>query len=405
MSLLVETGQEIEIRVYSRPMPGALTLFYVFNFFAFSLAAVPLEYFFFRSRGMDFQQFSWLMTVYYAVMVACDVPAGVLADRFGRKFCLVLGPLGFGAGFVIRALGNSFEVYALGEAVTAFGHAFISGAISSFLYDTLKERGEEGRFLRLESAATAMRLLGTSFAFLLGGIVGKYVSIEATNWLTAAMTGSAGLLALFLKEPKVHDRTHLSMRAIFLDSMRSIVADRAVRWITVYFALLFVWLRLAFQTYQVKLDQIGVQDPLHIGVVYFLLNVLAAAISRSAPALRQHLGEGVIFLGMQACVLVSFAILGLSSASWIYVMFFAQQLAFGLHFPIISNFANQKIPSEKRTTILSFQSMIGRLAFSLFFPLFGWWETRMGLSNAFLLSAGIGTLGMIWLSWRRPSSS
>lgn len=383
-------------------MPGALTLFYTFNFFAFALAATPTEFFFFQSRGIDFFQFSMLMTCYYATMVACDVPAGVLADRFGRKFCLVVGPLGFGAGFAIRALGNSFEVFALGQAVTGLGHAFVSGAISSFLYDTLKERGEEGRFLRLESAATATRLLGTSFAFLIGGFVGKYASLDATNWLTAAMTGSAGIMALFLREPKVHDRQHLTMRHILVDSWRTITADRSVRWITVYFALLFVWLRLAFQTYQAKLDEIGIQDPLQIGVVYFLLNVLAAALSRSAPALQRRWGEGAIFFTMQACIIVSFAILGLVATSWIWILFFIQQLAFGLHFPIISNFVNHKIPSEKRTTILSFQSMIGRTAFSLFFPLFGWMQSSTSLSTAFLVAAGIGAMGMAWLSWRRP---
>lgn len=402
MSLGPETGQKIAIRVYSRSMPGKLTLFYAFNFFAFALAATPSELFYFQSRGIDFFQFSVLMTTYYAVMVACDVPAGVLADRFGRKFCLVVGPLGFGAGFAIRAVGNDFAVFALGQAVTGLGHAFVSGAISSYLYDTLKERGEEGRFLRLESAATATRLLGTSFAFLLGGFVGKFMSLEAAVWLTAAMTGSAGVMAMFLREPAVHDRPHLTMRSIFTDSWRSITADRSVRWITVYFALLFVWLRLAFQTYQAKLDEIGFHDPLEIGVIYFLLNVLAAALSRSAPRLQSRWGEGTIFFAMQACVIVSFALLGAVSASGIWILFFVQQLAFGMHFPLISNFVNQKISSEKRTTILSFQSMIGRLSFSLYFPLFGWWESREGLSSAFLVSAALGALGIAWLSWRRP---
>ena len=383
-------------------MPRGLRLFFLFNFFAFGLAAVPFEYFFFTSRGLSFEQFSWSMSIYYAVMVVCDVPAGVFADRFGRKLALIVGPTVVALGFAIFIPARSFAVFALGQAVTGIGYSFVSGTTSAFLYDTLKERGEEHLFLRLEGLATALRLLGTSLSFLLGGLLCQTMGLEASFWATVALTGSAGLAACGLREPKVHQVHPPAMREIFQGSFRCILEDRAVRWITFYVAVLFVWLRLSFHTYQAKFEEIGIASYLQIGLVYSLLNVTAALFSRGATAIQSRLGEPLLFTAMQACLVLSFAVLGLTSAAWAFLLFFLQQVPFGLHFPVVSNFVNRRIPSAQRTTILSFQSMVGRLAFSLFFPFFGWWEARFGLREAFLLSAWLGAAGMAWLAIRRP---
>ncbi len=374
----------------------------LYNFFTFGLAAVPFQYFYFVSRGMTFEQYSWLTAIYYATMVLCDVPTGVLADRFGRKFVLILGPIGLALGFGLWIPANSFFVFALSQVVMGIGHAFISGAISSFLYDSLQERGEQLKFLPMESMATAFRLIGTSVAFFLGGALAKYLGLVWSVWATVALTGTAAILACFFREPKVPHEHPPSVPQIFRMSFESITKDRAVRWITVYFAVLFVWLRLSFQTYQAKLEEIGIHDLLAVGAIYGSLNVAAALCARGALSLQSRIGEGALFALMQGCLVASFAVLGLSTSGWVFLLFFVQQIPFGLHFPVISSFVNHRIPSNRRNTILSFQSMAGRLAFTLFFPFFGWLESNGNLQEAFLVSAGLGALGMAWLHWRRP---
>lgn len=374
----------------------------LYNFFTFGLAAVPFQYFYFVSRGMSFEQYSWLTSIYYATMVLCDVPTGILADRFGRKFVLILGPIGLALGFGLWIPANSFFVFALSQIVMGVGHAFISGAISSFLYDSLQERGKQLQFLQVESMATAFRLIGTSLAFFLGGALAKYYGLTWSIWATVALTSTAAIIACFFVEPKIEHEHPPSIPEIFRTSFDSIVQDRSIRWITIYFAVLFVWLRLSFQTYQAKLDEIGIHDEFAVGAIYGSLNIAAALCARGALSLQSRIGEGALFALMQACLVASFAVLGLSVSGWVFVLFFIQQIPFGLHFPVISSFVNHRIPSSRRNTILSFQSMAGRLAFTLFFPLFGWLESRGGLREAFLVSAGLGVIAMVWLQWRRP---
>lgn len=383
-------------------MSRRILILFFYNFFAFGLAAAPFEFFFFISRGISFQEFAWLQSIYYATMVCLDVPTGVIADRLGRKFVLIAGPIGFAGGFGLCALGDSFAFFALAQVVIGIGHALISGAISSFLFDTLKEHNEEAHFLRYESTATALRLIGTSIAFLSGGIIGKFVSLEWTFWVTTMWTATASLIGLFLREPKVHALKRPSPRQIFVESWKSIAHEKQVRWITIYFAVLFVWLRLSFHTYQAEMKQRGIEDFLQVGIIYFLLNVVAAIFSRSSAAIQRKTGESVLLITMQACLVLSFALLGITQSSWAVLLFFLQQIPFGLHFPVISNYVNHKIPSERRTTVLSFQSMMGRLAFTIFFPVFGWIESHHSLSNALLYSSLLGAVALILLSWRKP---
>ena len=69
---------------------------------------------------------------------------------------------------------------------------------------------------------------------------------------------------------------------------------REVRWLLAYWIVLFALLRYPFHNYQVYLDEASHHEalfgsPLFVGLLYAMLNLAAAPLSRRVPALvRRH---------------------------------------------------------------------------------------------------------------------
>ena len=65
----------------------------------------------------------------------------------------------------------------------------------------------------------------------------------------------------------------------------------------------------------------------------------------------------------------------------------------GLHWPIIQAFANHRIRTEVRATVLSMMSFLGRLVFAGLFPLIGLLHETDGIGAAYRV-VGWSTLGL-----------
>lgn len=384
-----------------------IPLLFLYQTFAYGYAYVPVSYFFFEKRGYALAGFASLTSIYYGSVVLAQLPTGLLADRLGRRLVLVLGPLAQAFGALAIALSHSFAGFALGQALLGVGQALLASAGSAALFDSLRDLGRETDYLRVEAIATVFRLLGTSLAFAAGGLIGALFGVEAPYLATAVFVFVAALAALFLREPESAKAGRAARTGAILGaSLRSLAREAPVRWIAVYYASLFVWLRLAFYTYQPKLREVGHEDFARIGALFALLNVAAAIVSRGAARIVGRLGEGATLFSMQGALLATFVFLGLSRSPLAFLAFFVQQAPFGLHFPVVFNATNRLVPSERRATVLSLQSLLGRLAFAAYFPAFGWLAERSGLERAYLVSAGLGAgvLGVLALLRHRPPS-
>jgi len=66
----------------------------------------------------------------------------------------------------------------------------------------------------------------------------------------------------------------------------------------------------------------------------------------------------------------------------------------GAFSPLVKSIMNRAIPSsDRRATILSFESMARRMAFGAFSPLLGQMVKEYTLSTGFFLCAGFGVIG------------
>jgi MFS family permease len=148
-----------------------LRLLNAFNFLKslqfFGAVAVP---FFHDWAGLDYARMFTLEAFFVFSVFVLEIPTGVVADRFGRKWSLALGGAITSAAFILFGLFRSYPVYMAAEFLCAAGFSLFSGADRALLYDTLVAHGRESEGARILSRFGAMETAGIVLSFPLGSL-------------------------------------------------------------------------------------------------------------------------------------------------------------------------------------------------------------------------------------------
>jgi MFS family permease len=152
----------------------------------------------------------------------CDIPLGLLADRIGRKPAIVAGATLSLAFTACYAIGLNFAVLALAATLEGLARAFISGADTALLYDTLVESGQEAAFADAYGRISAAEPFAFALAALAGGAIAADWSFHAAFWLSLPPLAVALVVALLLREPPAtHSGERVSLRRALLAFGRS----------------------------------------------------------------------------------------------------------------------------------------------------------------------------------------
>ena len=377
-----------------------LALFQLYRFLSTSYLFAPVLVLFFGARGLSFTQITLLNTVYAATAVLFEVPTGLLADRWGRRWAMVLGSLMMAGGCAIDYFGHSFAMFAVGEGLLALGMTLTSGADSAWLYDLLLDAGRENEYRRKEGVASAAKLVGAAVALVVGGRLGSR-DLASTYLVTALVCLCASATALFLRERRVtapRRRAPFAAYREMAQSARTVVAHRPLLFAVLLSTLLFTLLRMAIYLHQPYLSAAG-YDLTHVGDRMAMLSVVAALGAYFFDDLRRHLGERALVLGLPLVLALSYAVLGQYAARWGLTMLLLQSIVNGIYSPFSKALLNREIlDSSHRATALSVESMVRRLAFGAFAPLAGVMIDRYGLAGGLDACAAFGLLGTLALA-------
>ena len=122
----------------------------------------------------------------------------------------------------------------------------------------------------------------------------------------------------------------------------------------------------------------------------------------ATPWILSRAGERGAFFSMPITVAIAcFALAGID-ALWIFPAFFLLGAVHGLLQPVLGTYMNKHIPSERRATMLSVQSLAASIALSLQ-PIGGFVADSWGLQAAFLKYGLLTLIGGTWalLLWDR----
>jgi len=350
------------------------------------LFAPYIQHFMTSVRALSKQEYGDLQAIYYVGVVALEVPSGVFADRFGRRWALVAGALTTAAGCATFAIARDFGVFAVGEVLFAAGTALISGADSALLYDSLAADRREGEYARAEGAGQAIWLLGTGIGFPLTGF---FLVVEgdpvAAYWLTAGLAAAGALVACLMSEPPV--RRRLTTREITVGAAAEVVRTPALARLVLYSAGVFALIRAAMVTFfDPAMKAFGLPVPLY-GTVFCAVNLVGAFAAWRAHRWLDRVGERPFLVAMPvlmtAMLLAMLPLRHPAAAS----LFLLQGVVFAVYPLVVRARVNRLVRgAERRATILSMESLACRIGFALLSMIAGRALGAWGLNGAVSLT-------------------
>lgn len=262
--------------------------------------------------GLSVGDVSLLFAIWTAAALVFELPTGLVADRYPRKYVLIIGELVNAAAFLIWLFSPSFLGYAIGFVLWGAAYALKSGAYQALVYDELASNGRSEDYTKTMSRIKAAEFAGMLLAFVCAFLL----SINGVNYnvllVVSIVTGaiSAGLLLLLpVVRNRQTDAIIESQPKLLKRALKTVAHNPRIRIVIAWLAVIAGFIGW-YEEYTPLFDSTaGIATkyiPLVISVA-LVLNILASLV---APRFEKGgiVSKAVLVLG--AGVMVVFSTLG-----------------------------------------------------------------------------------------------
>ncbi|MEM8780019.1 MAG: MFS transporter [Cyanobacteria bacterium P01_G01_bin.49] len=371
---------------------------------SFAWFPIPTIILFYQHYGLSIEQSIFLKTVLSLSIFLLEIPSGYIADRWGRKFCLVSGGAIWVASWSIYCTQETFNWFIFAETLTGIAGSLISGADTALTYDTLLELDRAQDYRKIEGKLIAIAGISEAICGLIGAATAQY-NIVYPFYLQTICLLFYCLIATRLIEPGCSENDRVGERQ--QQHLWSIIREfffqnPSIRWLIFLSAtfsvatFLIVWLSQAY------LSNYGV--PMFMfGIIWVFLHLVMSLASITANNVEQKLGLRKALLFSVILLGISFIFLGIIDQVLGIIFVAAIYFVRGLVNPLLSDAINQLVPSRTRATVFSMRSFVFRLGFAIIGSFSGWLADKQSLN---LSLAVMGTIFLIsgvfcWWNWTK----
>jgi len=365
---------------------------------------VPIWVVFLQGKGVTLTQigllegFAWLLTAFL------EVPTGAVADRWGRKASIATGNLLYAAAMFLILTKALSPAFLLGYALWNSSSAFVSGADTALLYETLKADGREDQAAKQTGRYAAIQQGSQGVAAIVGAAI---ATIDITLCFTICGVAAfvAAGLALSMKEPPHVDEDGAG-RLGYWKNLRVAVDIAARRPVVRALLLLYATvLTLPLVVYYVLLQPyaIGVGLPIAtLGIVVAGVQLTSVIASWLAHRATRYLALTTIAPIALGVLLVAQTLLGAFPSIPSIGLVLVVALVPALLGPLFLAHLNDLIPSAQRATILSLGALMFELGLAVAMPLLLIAADRLGAPSAVVISTVIfaATAVPLLVFWR-----
>ena len=339
---------------------------------------------FFIQNGLSLLQIGLLESIFHGTSLLCEIPSGMLADRFSYKTNLYLARLSsIGSSILILFGQGNFWIYAIAMMVNAWSYNFDSGTSTAFLFDSAVEAGQKDRYLQISSflsgVAEVTRTLGTVVAgFFIHG------ALAWTYYIAIGLSLLSILLIFLMEEPesKSDERSHLTLKRI-LEVVKQEWQDKPVLfyWMLTY-QLVGTIMCMFYFYYQQKISDLASWQVSLIMLIGSGFNLLAVYL---ASQIGKKWNSNQVFPILVALTGLALLLVGLKTPFAYLSVYLLTNALYAVYQPIYYNDLQAYLPSSVRATMLSINSMMFSLSMIVIFPLTGWLIDTCGFVAVFLV--------------------
>ena len=349
-------------------------------------------------RGFSLVQLGIMEGIFHLTSFLMEVPTGLVADVYGRRTSRALGRILFLGSLAMLYYSRSMTVQCLGFALTAIGYNLESGAGEALVYDSLKELGAEGTYKRITGINNVIFETGSIVSLVVGGYVAHNFGYEWVFLPGLGVTVLAALVAVTFEEPSLGHEERRRLRdmgwaAAVVEQARQSAAvvreNPRIAAVILFTELVMMFITSLFFYLQTHWKAAGWSEA-RIGLS--LAFGSAASVVAGLAAHRTEKIIGIRGIVLTFPVLLILCLWGVGLTRFTAVFFALTGFVDGVLYVAMLDYLNKLIPSERRATILSFQSMAFSLYMIAFFPVIGLVGEKWGLKTAFIGMAAVASL-------------
>lgn len=364
-------------------------------------------YFVCEERGLSAVEFGTLKAIYYASVIAFELPGGMFADRYGRRLGLAACALLNALGCFAYAWARGFWGFAACEFILALSTALLSGADSALLHDSLHAEGKGHEYPQAESRIRSAAFVAMAVALVLSDFWLVPLGGPALTYLATGVLALVGVGAAFALREPARQRTS-QLRILGRSALHEVVSRPAVLTILLYTAGIYVLARAANSALfnpVLKSRQIAVD---RYGSVTIGISVVGALVAYRSAGWVARYGERRVLLCICSVAAALYASMAWAPGLWVVAAFALQGSMISLIGVLTPVAFNREIASSHhRATLLSLPSIASRGAYAVASPLIGWGLDRHPLPAAIGMTALLGglPLGLAFLLRRRRTDA
>lgn len=268
----------------------------------------PFLILFFLEQGLNFFEIGVAMGVGAAVSNLMEIPTGALADLYGRRRCMIASFVIYILSFLILAAGSSYWQLLFAVALVGSADAFRGGIHKAMILDWLRAQGRESERTRIYGYTRSWSKIGSAVSVLIGAAL-------------VFVTSNYRMIIYFAIIPYVLNLINLATYPAYLDAVPkqklSLTAVARHMWQVARESLKhpvlrrLTWETMGFQgVYEAVKDYLQPvlkvtalslplfldlgdkqRSALLIGLVYFVLHLLASASSRHSHSVSEWFGS------------------------------------------------------------------------------------------------------------------
>ena len=336
---------------------------------------------FLMNAGLDIFQVMVVNALFTAGMVIFEVPTGVVADTIGRKvsFLLCISVLFVTTLLYVAAadFGWGFWAFCSISVLIGLGFTFFTGAVEAWLVDALDHTGYDRPFERVFARGQAV----FSAAMLIGSVGGGLLGQIHLSWpymARAALLVPTFFISLLLMKDLGFESRPLTFsnfggeaREILLDGIKYGWNQPVLRlcMLAAFIeGLFFIYGWYSWQRY--FLDLLARELVWVAGIVAALMSVSMiignAIVGKLSTDASRRPGILVVNSVVRATTILAAGLLGALTPpegrgvgvfSVVVLLYLIFGLSFGISNPIRMALVNRHIPSARRATVLSVDSL------------------------------------------------
>lgn len=344
-------------------------------------------------KGLTLFEIGIMEAIFHLTSFTMEVPTGIVADLLGRRTSRILGRLMAVVATLMMIFSNGPLGFAVSFIFSALSYNLESGAGDALVYDSMKELGNDKGYMKVKGRYEVIIQLTGALALPIGGYLATldYAMVYQGALVIATVTV---LHSFTFIEPSVgrvekKDSAWATFSHQFKDSFNVIRNSRRLAFLIVMAESFAVFVTTTFFYIQNYMKMNGYNE-FRIGMILAGGSVLSALTASQAHRFERRFGykktlvillaAGVFFLWLM--VTDGFSVIG----------FIGLSMSEAMEFVIMSDYINRLIPSKRRATVLSMQSMVFSFFMILLFPMVGFVGDAYGLRGSFGMIAAISTL-------------